>query len=409
MRVSSASAILAAVLAGPVSGVQPKPATSDLVSLPSLDREQLKEIAREPSSLAGRPEVSRSFDLVIPFQKQGSPSFELAAASWSYDAASGTLTFSFRPNASSDGRSVVLDYLERKGRDLEIVEPDGRSRIVPALRVRELTAEFAALPKEAGSSAAGEADFASTSKLATTTDATVLAEGSYVEILGQVSGYAHVGPSRCSIASSVSHGAEPVFSNRVTCAVGLRADTIAFRTSRGRLLASWPKAPLVDRSDPVRLASADRAAPLALSPGLLPRPDPVPPSRSEPTTSSAPARAAPAERVADQAPDEPSWVAYPLPDVVERYYPLAAYAAGRSGNVELSCLELEDGSVVDCRVLSETPERAGFGKAALALSRWFRFAPVLDGDQVLRVRLRIPYQFAVVSVVTRDGDAPVSK
>ena len=406
MRISSVSAVLAAAFAGPVSGLQPKPATS-FAPLPSLGREQLKEIAREPSSLADQPEVGRSFDLVLPFQKQGSPSSESAAATWFYDTAAGTLTLSFKPATSNDGRVVVLDYLERKGHDLEIVEPGGRSRTVPAVRVRELSAEFEALPK-AGPNSARDVDFASTSKLAAT-DATVLAEGGYVEILGRVSGYPHVGPSRCSIASSVSRGAQPVFSNRVTCAVGLRADTITFRTSRGRLLASWPNAPIGDRAEPIRLASAERAAPVAQSPGPLPRPDPVQPSRSEPAALGTPVRAAPVDRSIDQAPDEPAWVAYPPPDIVEHYYPLAAYAAGRSGKVELSCLEIEDGSVVDCRVLSETPQRAGFGRAALALSRWFRFAPVREGEQVLRARLRIPYQFAVVSDAARDDDAPASK
>ena len=92
---------------------------------------------------------------------------------------------------------------------------------------------------------------------------------------------------------------------------------------------------------------------------------------------------------------EPTWVLQPDSDIVERFYPPAAYKAGRPGGAELACTELADGRVKACRVLSETPLGDGFGAAAAKLSRWFRFRPVqLDGRPV-EAPIVIPYDFSV--------------
>ena len=92
---------------------------------------------------------------------------------------------------------------------------------------------------------------------------------------------------------------------------------------------------------------------------------------------------------------DPRWLSSPGPDEVGRAYPLDAYRDGRGGSVELGCLELTDGRVKACRVLSETPRGAGFGRAALKLSPLFRFLPTRIDGRAVETRIRIPYDFSV--------------
>ncbi len=92
---------------------------------------------------------------------------------------------------------------------------------------------------------------------------------------------------------------------------------------------------------------------------------------------------------------DPHWLSSPGPEAVEREYPLDAYRDGRGGSVELGCLELTDGRVKDCRVLSETPRGQGFGRAALRLSPQFRFLPTRIDGRPIEARIRIPYDFEV--------------
>lgn len=59
-----------------------------------------------------------------------------------------------------------------------------------------------------------------------------------------------------------------------------------------------------------------------------------------------------------------------LPDVVSEAPP-----APEEGRVTLSCRVQPSGAMTDCRVVSETPEGAGFAEAALAGARRARLAP----------------------------------
>lgn len=97
---------------------------------------------------------------------------------------------------------------------------------------------------------------------------------------------------------------------------------------------------------------------------------------------------------------DPDWTSWPQGEVVEARYPRAAYKAGRGGSVVLRCRERTDGRVDGCRVLSETPPDDGFGRAAVDLSRFFRFRPLRVDGRPTQTSLTIPYDFAV------DDDGP---
>ncbi len=92
---------------------------------------------------------------------------------------------------------------------------------------------------------------------------------------------------------------------------------------------------------------------------------------------------------------DPQWVREPSDDEVADHYPLPAWRAGRGGSVVLRCRERGDGRVDRCRVLSETPPGEGFGGAALALSRVFRFRPFRVDGRPAETALTVPYDFSV--------------
>lgn len=92
---------------------------------------------------------------------------------------------------------------------------------------------------------------------------------------------------------------------------------------------------------------------------------------------------------------EPTWVSEPSDREVERAYPSGALADGAPGSVVLGCRERLDGSVDRCEVLQESPAGAGFGRAALKLSRSFRFTPFIADGRPAEVGVRIPYDFDI--------------
>lgn len=352
-----------------------------------LDRDQLKELARAPSTLSRAAWADQPFELTIAFAPASSAR-DSGPATWSYDHGSNDLAFSLKLEASLDGPSLVLDRLEAAGRKLEVLEPDGNARSVQGIRVRKLDAGFEKLPP-GGRRDGGAEIFRWVRRSVEPGSVDSITRGSRVRFEGRVTGYPSVGASRCNIAAFVPQDDNSKLITQVTCAVGLSVDRLVFLDAQDREIAAWPPLTRPTRAQ-VQAASAH-------------------PSEGAPaggTTTNSTAETAPPLTPAfphsqsgstnEQSFGDLAWVSSPPPEIVERFYPLESYATGRAGQVELSCLEIEDGSVVDCRVLSETPERAGFGRAALSLSRYFRFAPVKSGDKVLRARLHIPYQFSVI-------------
>ena len=77
-----------------------------------------------------------------------------------------------------------------------------------------------------------------------------------------------------------------------------------------------------------------------------------------------------------------------------RFYPSRAQRLGREGEAHIDCLIAASGELTDCRLISESPERWGFGDAALNMRVLFKAQPVgRDGKPVVGRRVQISINF----------------
>ncbi|MDZ4778142.1 MAG: TonB family protein [Alphaproteobacteria bacterium] len=91
----------------------------------------------------------------------------------------------------------------------------------------------------------------------------------------------------------------------------------------------------------------------------------------------------------------PVWVSTPSARRLSAMYPARALEREREGEASVRCV-VQNGGALDCTRVSETPERSGFGNAALRVARTFKHAPQrADGSSAtgtpvnLRVMFRI--------------------
>lgn len=77
-----------------------------------------------------------------------------------------------------------------------------------------------------------------------------------------------------------------------------------------------------------------------------------------------------------------------------RVFPAKASAEKQDGKAMMSCRVLQDGTLANCRVVSEVPPGYGFGQAAIALASKFRARPAtLDGQPLSGAEIRFALDF----------------
>lgn len=142
--------------------------------------------------------------------------------------------------------------------------------------------------------------------------------------------------------------------------------------------------PPTQPTDTYTATSSDTPAdgPIVISRPTEPDPGPVVTTRPTPP--------------ADPVIRNPQWVRRPTAEQLLAAYPDRALEREISGRAVLSCGVRADGAMTGCSVLSETPDSAGFGRAALSLSRHFRLSPrTVDGAIVEGARVSIPISFTL--------------
>jgi TonB family protein len=89
----------------------------------------------------------------------------------------------------------------------------------------------------------------------------------------------------------------------------------------------------------------------------------------------------------------PDWLKRPSSSDIQGVWPTEAYRRGDGGKATISCAVTVQGTLRDCKVVSEEPSGAGFGGAALALTKQFVMRPALRDGKPVESTARIPINF----------------
>ena len=94
------------------------------------------------------------------------------------------------------------------------------------------------------------------------------------------------------------------------------------------------------------------------------------------------------------------WLKQPSRQELMSVWPASAFKTGHGGKALLSCTVTAQGALRDCRVLSETPQGAGFGGAALTLSAQFAMKPATRAGRPVDSQVKVPIVFPDFDIPT---------
>jgi len=100
-----------------------------------------------------------------------------------------------------------------------------------------------------------------------------------------------------------------------------------------------------------------------------------------------------AAQPAAAADTEVAWLRKPTPQDLLTVWPVEAWRKGLGGKAVIGCTVSLQGGLFDCVVLQETPQGAGFGAAAIALTPQLRMRPATHDGQPVIGSVTIPVNF----------------
>lgn len=143
-----------------------------------------------------------------------------------------------------------------------------------------------------------------------------------------------------------------------------------------------PPPPKIQPRPPVAVPNVPTIPPLPLPPVEKRIEEPKPPAPPPPEP--------PRPSVITQ----PDWVRRPTGEDLARYYPDRAQRMNIEGRASIACTVNARGTLDACSVASESPADAGFGDAALRMSKLFKMRPMTkDGAPVDGGKITIPIVF----------------
>jgi protein TonB len=136
-----------------------------------------------------------------------------------------------------------------------------------------------------------------------------------------------------------------------------------------------PIAPVAERVESISLPVIAQE----IAPPTLPGPASAPPAPPAPPVIT-----------------NPDWLQQPSAAEISRYYPDRAARLGVEGRALITCRVSAEGRLEACAVSHESPEEAGFGQAAVKMSRHFKMRPMTrDGVAVSSGTISIPIRFTL--------------
>lgn len=92
---------------------------------------------------------------------------------------------------------------------------------------------------------------------------------------------------------------------------------------------------------------------------------------------------------------QPRWKAKPNPPQLLNVFPRRAMQMQIAGSASIHCLVTTRGKLKNCRIASEDPPDVGFGKAELALAKYFELEPMTVDGKPVEAEVTVPIRFDV--------------